>query len=84
MAQILVRELEERVVAGLKRRAKRQHRSLQGEVRAILEGVVERDERHEEFMEELDKLQAEFSGRPQTDSAELLHEARAEWDAKWD
>ncbi len=37
MAQILVRDLDERVVARLKERAKASHRSLQGEVRAILE-----------------------------------------------
>jgi plasmid stability protein len=37
MAQILVRGLDEALVARLKDRAKQNHRSLQGEVKAILE-----------------------------------------------
>lgn len=37
MAQILVRDLDDALVARLKERAKQNHRSLQGEVKAILE-----------------------------------------------
>lgn len=37
MAQILVRNLDDALVARLKERAKQNHRSLQGEVKAILE-----------------------------------------------
>ena len=37
MAQILVRGLDDTLVARLKERAKLNHRSLQGEVKAILE-----------------------------------------------
>ena len=37
MAQILVRGLDDALVARLKERAKLNHRSLQGEVKAILE-----------------------------------------------
>jgi hypothetical protein len=37
MAQILVRDLDDALVARLKERAKLNHRSLQGEVKAILE-----------------------------------------------
>jgi plasmid stability protein len=37
MAQILVRGLDDAMVACLKDRARQNHRSLQGEVRAILE-----------------------------------------------
>ncbi|HEY3488719.1 MAG TPA: hypothetical protein VGK27_01195 [Candidatus Deferrimicrobiaceae bacterium] len=36
MSQILVRDLDESLVERLKRQAKRHHRSLQGEVKAIL------------------------------------------------
>lgn len=81
MAQILVRELDERVVRTLKRRAKARRRSLEGEVRAILEGIAEREERRDEFMEELKSLQAELSNVRTTDSVELLREAREERDA---
>ena len=40
MAQILVRGLDDALVARLKDRARQSHRSLQGEVRAILEEVA--------------------------------------------
>jgi antitoxin FitA len=40
MAQILVRGLDDALVARLKDRARQNHRSLQGEVRAILEEVA--------------------------------------------
>jgi plasmid stability protein len=40
MAQILVRQLEERVKAGLKRRAERNGRSMEEEVREILRAAA--------------------------------------------
>jgi plasmid stability protein len=40
VAQILVRDLDDALVARLKERAKLNHRSLQGEVKAILEEVA--------------------------------------------
>lgn len=84
MAQILVRDLKDEVVAAVKAQAKERHRSLEGEVRAMLEEVYERRRRHAQFMAELEQFHAKLAGRPQTDSVELLHEGRAEWDAKWD
>lgn len=84
MAQILVRDLKDEVVAAVKAQAKERHRSLEGEVRAMLEEVFERRQRRAAFMAELGKFHAKLAGRPQTDSVELLHEGRAEWDAKWD
>lgn len=84
MAQILVRDLKDEVVAAVKEQARERHRSLEGEVRAILEEVAERRRRHAEFMAELERLQAEFAGRPTTDSAELLREAREERERQWD
>ena len=85
MAQILVRDLDDRVVAGLKRRAKSRHRSLEGEVRALLEEVVDRDEGREAFVAEVKRLRAELAGRPTgTDSVDLLREAREERERQWD
>lgn len=83
MPQILVRELGSDVVAGLKDRARRRHRSLEGEVRAILEEVVERDRRRGEALAELERLQARFAGRRMADSVELLREAREEREVGW-
>jgi plasmid stability protein len=86
MAQILVRELGDDIVAALKEQAKEHHRSLEGEVRAILQEVAERRRRHAEFLAEIERLDAELAttGRPQTDSVELLREAREERERQWD
>jgi len=84
VAQILVRELEDDVVSTLKEQAKEHHRSLEGEVRAILEEVAERRRRHAEFLAELERLDVELAGRPRTDSVELLREAREERERQWD
>lgn len=83
MAEILVGELADETVASLEELAKRRHRSLEGEVRALLEEVVERERRRKDFLVKVERLQAEFAGRPTTDSVELLHEGRAEWEEKW-
>jgi plasmid stability protein len=40
MPAIHVRDVDDAVIEGLKARAARNHRSLQGEIRAILEDVV--------------------------------------------
>jgi plasmid stability protein len=84
MAQLLVRELDEDVIVSLKARAKRRHRSLEGEVRSILTDLVHEDRRREQFLRELEALRTDLASQPQTDSVELLREARAEWDEKWD
>jgi hypothetical protein len=75
MAQVLVRQLDEKVVARLKRRAKEHGRSLQSEVKTILEEAVPDYEaawkRIEGFRKRLKK-----SGRRFTDSAALIREDR--------
>lgn len=75
MAQILVRDLNERIVGRLKERAAVHGRSLQGEVKAILEeaaNVYSADEARVVAMEWQQKL----AGRVFDDSAELLREDR--------
>jgi plasmid stability protein len=47
MAQLVVRDLEESVKEGLRRRARRRGRSLEAEVRDILRGAVARPESQE-------------------------------------
>ena len=74
MADILVRGLEERVVAKLKERAKRHGRSLQGEVRLILERAA-RTGGVEASLERLRALRG-GSGRRFGDSAALVREDR--------
>lgn len=75
MAQVLVRQLDKKVVIRLKRRAKEHGRSLQSEVKTILEEAVPDYEaawkRIEAFRRRLEK-----SGRKFSDSADLIREDR--------
>ena len=74
MAQILVRGLDPAVVDRLKRRAKKEGRSLQSEVKTILEQAAHID------MEAASKLanaiRKRFGGKTFKDSAELIREDR--------
>ena len=78
MAQILVRDLDERVVARLKERAKASHRSLQGEVRAILEREVRSRMTPEEMEHMIEKWQSHWQklGKTFSDSTEMIREDR--------
>ena len=76
MAQILVRGLDEETVAQLKARAQSNNRSLQGEVKAILEESARSRGRFTVFREVSLIWQARFRGRTMADSAELIREDR--------
>ncbi|THJ25156.1 MAG: Arc family DNA-binding protein [Nitrospira sp. CG24E] len=75
MAQVLVRQLDSSVVVRLKKRAKEHGRSLQSEVKTILEEAVPDYEaawkRIERFRKRLGK-----SGRIFSDSVDLIREDR--------
>jgi antitoxin FitA len=77
MAQILVRGLDEALVARLKERAKLNHRSLQGEVKAILEEMAPMATKAE-ALAIVDRWQSYWEKRGKTfsDSAELIREDR--------
>jgi antitoxin FitA len=77
MAQILVRGLDETLVARLKQRAKLNRRSLQGEVKAILEETAPMATKAE-ALAIVDKWQLywEEKGKIFGDSAELIREDR--------
>ena len=78
MAAINVRQLDEEVVRRLKRRAAGNNRSLEGEVRHILEGAVQDDvsARRASFLALATELQGETEGRPQTPSEILIRDDR--------
>jgi plasmid stability protein len=77
MAQVLVRNLQDKVVARLKKRAAQRGRSLQAEVKRILEdAAAETDQADvwkgiEKFRERMRR-----SGRVFSDSAEMIREDR--------
>jgi plasmid stability protein len=74
MAQILVRNLDERVVRRLKARARRSGRSLQAEVRTILEQTPTLDMRA--ALKLADKIRRSFGDRRFEDSAKLIRRER--------
>ena len=77
MAQILVRDLDPLIVERLKQRARRHNRSLQAEVKTILEEAGRVDmEARKEFREWAKELRESLAGIPQTDSVELIREDR--------
>lgn len=77
MAQILIRNLDENVVAQLKRRAGDHGRSLQSEVRNILEQAVQAPQVDMEAARALiEGIRTRLRGRPFPDSVALVREDR--------
>jgi plasmid stability protein len=74
MAQILVRALDDDVVARLKDRAASHGRSLESEARSILESATAFNA--EEARQIVKQWQERLSGRKFSDSVELLREDR--------
>jgi plasmid stability protein len=74
MAQILVRKLPEGVVERLKARAKDNGRSLEAEVRDILQQTVTKEKA--EFLQAADAMRARLAGGHHTETLALLREDR--------
>ncbi len=75
MAQLLIRNLDEKVVNALKERARRAGRSLQAEAKALLEqagGKMTMDEARRE----LEAIRKNIGNRKFSDSAKLIREDR--------
>lgn len=74
MAQVLVRDLDSEVINRLKERAKFRGRSLEAELRQILqEAAADTDRERVLAVEDIQKM---FSGYKFSDSTELLREDR--------
>ncbi len=74
MAQILVRNLDESVVSRLKKRASLNSRSLQSEVKLILEQAAQLNAETASLA--ADGIRKRFGHRTFTDSADLIREDR--------
>jgi len=74
MAQLLVRQIGDGLVAALKARARLHNRSTEAEHRAILEAAL--IPAAEDFAERAARLRAETRGRLSGDSADLIREDR--------
>jgi plasmid stability protein len=80
MSEVLVRNLNEAVVEQLKARARGSGRSLQAELKLILEQAAQPAPSRltrAEFRVLADQVRAALGDRPQADSAALLAEDRA-------
>ena len=78
MAAINVRQLDDDVLDRLKQRASSNNRSLEGEVRHILECAADDDmaAKRAAFLETSDRLRAKTRGRKQTPAEVLIREDR--------
>jgi plasmid stability protein len=78
MAQVLIRDIPSEVIDALKARAQQSRRSLQGEMKVILEEAAKGSAGKElaEFLRRAKALRRKTSGAKQTDSARLLREDR--------
>ena len=74
MAQILVRNLDPSVVAGLKKRAAQRGRSLQAEAKAILEQAAKVNP--DAARKLVERIRRRFKGKRFSDSARLIREDR--------
>jgi plasmid stability protein len=75
VAQVLVRDLKTDVVARLKARAKRHGRSLQSELKEIVETASRHGAVDARAL--ADRIRRQLAGRAHTDSVELLAKDRA-------
>ena len=75
MAEVLVRDLRTDVVARLKARAKRNGRSLQSELKEILQTASRQSAVDARAL--AGQIRRQLGGRAHTDSVELLAEDRA-------
>ncbi|MDE0178342.1 MAG: hypothetical protein OXP36_07065 [Gammaproteobacteria bacterium] len=78
MAAINVRQLDDDVVDRLKQRASSNNRSLEGEVRHILECAADNDmaAKRARFLAASDRLREKTRGRQQTPAEVLIREDR--------
>jgi len=77
MKTLTIRNVDEAHVERLRRRAKRNNRSLAAEVRQLIAEAVARPT-SEELLAMADKIAAMTPKVPQTDSVELLRQTREE------
>jgi plasmid stability protein len=74
MPQVLIRELDERTVQRLKLRARQHGRSLEAELRTILQASAEAV--RQDPRPRVDQARALFAGRAFADSADLIRADR--------
>ena len=79
MAQVLIRDLDPEVIEALKKKAKENHRSLQGELKTILEAAASESQQKglDLFLAQVQEIRKRTAGKRHTDAAQLLREDRS-------
>ncbi|MGF1549383.1 MAG: hypothetical protein ACFBQW_02450 [Sphingomonadaceae bacterium] len=77
MGQVLIRNIEDEILAAYREEAKRNDRSLEAELREMLRLMRPmRKKRREELLEEMARIRAMTPEVPQTPSEQLVREDR--------
>ncbi|MCY3885062.1 MAG: hypothetical protein OXG24_09145 [Gammaproteobacteria bacterium] len=76
MASVVVRNIDDDVVASLKDQAKANHRSLEGEIRNMLTEHVRRSTNIEAFRTFAATISTQTMSTKQTDSVDLIRQDR--------
>jgi len=81
MSQLIIDSLDPQILAGLQARASKHNRSLQEELKAILQQVIEPEITPSQaqmaaFREQAAQIRQNLSGQVHTDSAQLIREER--------
>ena len=75
MPDILIRDLDKKTLKELKERAAANRRSVQAEVKEIIERGA-REKTFEQLQQQLEKFSKRFRGRKMTDTLKLVREDR--------
>lgn len=76
MRQLLIRDVEDEVIEALKERARRNQRSLQGELKAIVTQVARGNRLDPALLRKIDALRNSLKGKIKGNSADLIREDR--------
>lgn len=76
MKQVLIRDLDEEVIEALKDRAALHHRSLQGELKAIVTQAARGNRVDPALLKKIDALRNSLKGKIKGNSADLIREDR--------
>ena len=71
MAQLVVRNIDDGALEEMRAIAKRNARSLEAEVRLMIEEAARRERNRADFWRSADEIRESLRGTPQTDSAML-------------
>lgn len=76
MSQVLIRNVHPRILRRLKRRAQQHGRSLESELRCLIEEAARLESDWKDYWATVDRLRKSLEGRRHTDSADLIREDR--------